>query len=99
MTQSFLVLSLVLLLSSCAMAKYRHAAEKCAQLVPGTTQSEVVAAMGSPETQSHPQGDLNTLWLWYSVGGDSAPIVVTLTKVGETYVTNKQGTCGVPNGA
>lgn len=81
------------------MAKYQHIAEKCALLVPGTTQSEVLSAMGPPKTQGHPQGDLNTLWLRYSVGGDLAPIVVTLTKVGETYVTNKQSTCGVPNGA
>jgi hypothetical protein len=74
-------------------------AEQCAQLVPGTTESQVIAIMGPPETRGHPRSNHDTLWLWYRVGGDVAPIVVTLSKVGETYVTNKQSSCGAANGA
>lgn len=97
-TRSPLVLVMTLCLSSCAMAKYRRAAEQCVQLAPGTTESQVLAIMGPPEARGHPRSDRDTLWLWYSVGGDLAPIVVTLSKVGETYVTIKQSGCAAARG-
>jgi hypothetical protein len=94
-----LVVVMALCLSSCSTAAYRRAAESCAQLEPGATESEVIAIMGPPETRGNPRSDLDTLWLWYSPGGDLAPIVVTLSKVRGVYVTTKQQSCGAANGA
>jgi hypothetical protein len=58
------------------------------------TEAQVLAIMGKPQLRQPPTATSHALKLWYSIGGDVAPIFVVLTPSGSQYVTSNRNRCG-----
>jgi len=81
-------------LGSCGSIAYHKAQVQCRALAPGMTEAQVLSAMGPPQLRSPPSTKSDVLKLWYSIGGDVAPIVVVLAPSGSQYVTSNRNLCG-----
>jgi hypothetical protein len=89
-----LLASLSIGLSSCGAVSYHKAETQCGALAPGMTEAQVLSVMGAPQLRQSPTVKSPVVKLWYSIGGDVAPIVVVLTRAGSQYVTSNRNVCG-----
>jgi hypothetical protein len=85
---------IVFLLAACAPQGYEKAAEACRNIRSGMTEEQVLAVMGAPQRRATPSNHPGDLWLVYSEGGDIRPLIVVLTRSGDTFLVAKDGSCG-----